>query len=707
MLIVLGAIVLLVSPIFAQTWRVDDQGNITLNGQPFKVKGGSWFGLEGRHEPSNDPNNPSGAPMEQYMGNVWWAPSSRTYQQDAQEFAQMGLNTVRIPLVHQTLDSNDPQGREPFLKNNPSVQIANARLALETVIQVCDAAGLYVILDIHSCNNYIGWRAGRLDDSPPWVDRDRDNYDFTREGYSCSGYGVSPWLDDLRELAGMGSQLGVDNIMGIEIFNEPYDYTWSEWSSLIDQAYNAINSVNPDILVFAGGIGPSNHDESAVSPHGVMELNPNWGENLFEAGDNPPSMPKDRLVYAPHTYGPSVYVQMQFMDPAQPACVGMEGDEAGDNQCNIVINPSYLEQGWEEHFGYLKALGYAISINEWGGNATWPNGAEPRMQDRFGYLSDKTVDWQWQQALVNYLISRGICDSCYWSINPESGDTGGLYIHAYDPYNNTGGWGTWQGQDSQKLGLLNKYWTECTNGNGGTPVVGTATPTPVVGTATPTPVVGTATPTPIVGTGTPTPPPGNCNVSLNPAHSTQGVNSTFKIAVNVDSGGQNVAAYGFIIDYDGAIIDATAADAGANGFLAAANTGTFGKVTVSGFDAQGVGPGSNLELVVITFDALSDGYTDLTLTVDSLVDTSTAKVGDPCGNNGSVTVSDINDPVGDTNGDGSIDMIDALLIAQYYVGLNPANFNPAAADTDCNGSIDMIDALLIAQYYVGIINSFC
>ena len=34
---------------------------------------GSWFGLEGRHEPSNDPTNPSGAPMEQYIGNTFWA----------------------------------------------------------------------------------------------------------------------------------------------------------------------------------------------------------------------------------------------------------------------------------------------------------------------------------------------------------------------------------------------------------------------------------------------------------------------------------------------------------------------------------------------------------------------------------------------------------------------------------------------------------
>ena len=53
-----------------------------------------------------------------------------------------------------------------------------------------------------------------------------------------------------------------------------------------------------------------------------------------------------------------------------------------------------------------------------------------------------------------------------------------------------------------------------------------------------------------------------------------------------------------------------------------------------------------------------------------------------------------------------IDIVDALLIAQYYVGLSPANFDASVADVDGNGAVDIIDALLIAQYYVGLISSF-
>ncbi len=87
----------------------------------------------------------------------------------------------------------------------------------------------------------------------------------------------------------------------------------------------------------------------------------------------------------------------------------------------------------------------------------------------------------------------------------------------------------------------------------------------------------------------------------------------------------------------------------------------------------------------------------------------------PCGISGTAapTVVPTADPTpgtglpGDVNSSGSIDIVDALLTAQYYVGLNPSGFMAANADTNCSGSIDIVDALLIAQYYVGLISRFC
>jgi endoglucanase len=455
----------------ANVWAVDAKGNITLNGSIFRVKGGSWFGLEGRAEQSTDEKNPRGAPMELYMGNVFWASTSRTIAGDAKEIKQMGFNCIRMPVVPQTLDDNDAQGKDPYLKNAESVRIQGAFTALKTVIKACADAGLYVLLDLHSCSNYVGWRKGRLDARPPWVDANRDDYDFKREDCSCAAsgnpstvtriqaYDESKWLANLKTLAGMG-----DNIMGIDIYNEPWDYSWSEWRSLIDKAYTAISSVNPNILIFAQGIGGSHGNQDGTpdtkedSPHGDKG-NPNWGENLYELATNPPTMPKSKLVLSPHCYGPSVCTQPMFADVnAQPECAGLIEDAFGDAKCQIVIDPAKLEPGWQEHFGYLKALGYAVCIGEFGGNMDWPKKAESRMQNRYSYLTNKSGDEQWQNAFVNFLTKAGIFDSFYWSINSESSDTYGIYTTPYDPLSNKSGWGTWSGTDSRKLNLLAKLW---------------------------------------------------------------------------------------------------------------------------------------------------------------------------------------------------------------------------------------------------------
>ncbi len=61
--------------------------------------------------------------------------------------------------------------------------------------------------------------------------------------------------------------------------------------------------------------------------------------------------------------------------------------------------------------------------------------------------------------------------------------------------------------------------------------------------------------------------------------------------------------------------------------------------------------------------------------------------------------------LGDVNTSGTIDIVDALLIAQYYVGLNPQNFSTAAGDVNCSGVIDIVDALRVAQYYVGLVTA--
>lgn len=451
-------------------FRVNENGHITKDDVVKPVRCGSWFGLEGRHELPNDSVNPNGAPMELYMGNTFWANNSqgtgRTIQQTMDEIKAKGINLIRLPIAPQTLDPDDPQGQPRVFKNHQSVRATNARQALEDFIKLADKNGLDILLDIHSCSNYLGWRAGRLDATPPYADANRDNYIYKREGYSCgtdvgSGvivqeYNEQKWLEDLRQLARFADELKVNNILGIDIFNEPWDYTWTDWKTLAEHAYQAINEENKNVLIWVEGIGSVKSD-GTQNPHGDEATNPNWGENFFSMATNPLDIPKDRLVLSPHTYGPSVSVQKQFMDPAQPECAGLSEDDAAKAKCNIVINPELLRQGWEEHFGYLKDEGYAIVIGEFGGHYDWPESGAVRIQDMWGYLPRSDYDKKWQNAFVDYMSDKNI-EGCYWSINPESDDTGGLYSHAYDARTNTSGWGEWTGFETEKWDMLQRLW---------------------------------------------------------------------------------------------------------------------------------------------------------------------------------------------------------------------------------------------------------
>jgi hypothetical protein len=72
--------------------------------------------------------------------------------------------------------------------------------------------------------------------------------------------------------------------------------------------------------------------------------------------------------------------------------------------------------------------------------------------------------------------------------------------------------------------------------------------------------------------------------------------------------------------------------------------------------------------------------------------------------------------VGDADGDGDVDAVDAMFILQYVVGLRAGNDQCPAplgevclplSDADCDDDVDAVDALFVLQYVVGLRPELC
>ncbi len=180
--------------------------------------------------------------------------------------------------------------------------------------------------------------------------------------------------------------------------------------------------------------------------------------------------------------------------------------------------------------------------------------------------------------------------------------------------------------------------------------------------------------------------------------------STFVSTIYVDTGIQKVATYGIKIYFDPAIIQVSSVAESDDGFYAASNFDNVeGWIFATGFETNGIGPNDMQDLFDITWNAIAEGISVIIIEVIDLTDETTTIIGIPNGISGEITVGTIYE-LGDVNNDGVVDIIDALLVAQYYVGV-PVIIDLSVADVNLDNSVNIVDALIIAQYYVGEIPS--
>jgi hypothetical protein len=137
----------------------------------------------------------------------------------------------------------------------------------------------------------------------------------------------------------------------------------------------------------------------------------NWGEDLQPQAYAPLNIAQDKLVLVPHTYGPDVYYKSSF---------------------DAANFPANLPAHWDTLFGQFSKV-HAIAPGEWGGHYG------------SGLGTGGKKDVTWQNAFVDYMISRGIRNSFYWCYTPNSGDTGGVLDNNLQVR-------------SDKMNLLRKLW---------------------------------------------------------------------------------------------------------------------------------------------------------------------------------------------------------------------------------------------------------
>lgn len=328
---------------------------IFKDGSEIKLFGLNWFGLETNNH---------------VLHGLW---TGRGIDSFLADFKSKGFTALRLPLSPETINPGFAITGGPG--NGPDASALtgkDGRTALEFTLAHTQAAGMWVLLDFHTC-------------SPTMIGAGEPN-----DPTQCPGYSLAKWLADLRTIATLSKTF--TNVIGIDLANEPHGATWAQWSSLASQGGQAVLGVNPNLTIWVEGVG------NASASGG---LGANWGQNLFEA-TAVSGIPANRLVFSDHSYGPSVAAQSYFSDSSYPA-----------NMPGI----------WDTLFGHLIGQGFTVFEGEFGGHYT--TSSTPSQNDKL-----------WQDSHVTYLISKNMKNNFYWAVNPNSGDTGGVLLDDWLTWDN-------------------------------------------------------------------------------------------------------------------------------------------------------------------------------------------------------------------------------------------------------------------------------
>lgn len=351
--------------------RLSTAGNQIVDsaGAAVRLKSVNWFGAESSN----------------FVPHGLWA---RNYKDMLDQVKGWGFNCLRIPFSDDILSSSNVPNGIDTSKNADLVGLT-ALQVLDKIVDYGATIGLRFVLDHHRITS----AGGAGTDGWPAA------------GFS-STYTQDQWATTWKAMAThYGSKPAV---CGFDPHNEPHNIDWYSWAAGVELLANQVHAIAPDWLCFVEGVG----DYSGV-PYW-------WGGQLAGIVPRPVVLTvPNKVVYSPHEYGLSV--------SAQPWL------KSGTN--TVAGWPTSLKAVWEAAWSMrFKDNSAPIWIGEFGGKFGYNgNGAADSAQ------SSSADEKKWLTTLVEYLNgdlalngSNSLAPGqkgmsfAYWSLNCNSGDTGGL-----------------------------------------------------------------------------------------------------------------------------------------------------------------------------------------------------------------------------------------------------------------------------------------
>ncbi|NQX46433.1 cellulase family glycosylhydrolase [Paenibacillus tritici] len=317
-----------------------------------------------------------------------------------------GYNLIRLPFSSQMFDPASQANSIDYAKNPDLAGLTPIEI-MDTLIEKAGQRGIQIFLDRH--------RPDSGGQSTLWY---------------TAAYPESRWISDWVMLA--ARYANNPTVIGADLHNEPHGTaSWgtgdlsTDWRLAAQRAGNAILAVNPHWLIIVEGI------EQNVQGNTSKYW---WGGNLTGVRNYPVTLTvPNQVVYSPHDYGPGVAEQPWFSDPAFPA---------------------NLPAIWDQTWGYISKENIApLIMGEFGGRS----------------VDTLSVEGKWQNKLVDYIGTNDLYWT-YWTLNPNSGDTGGLLQDD---------WATWNRPKQLMLNRIMKTVTFPPIEQPGGPGTGPVTATPL------------------------------------------------------------------------------------------------------------------------------------------------------------------------------------------------------------------------------------